>query len=385
MKKLIALLLCAVLPAALLAACNNDEPPERGAADDYENDYYEDYYDDYPWYHHHEGSSIFDAAFAAFAPDTVMITAGEYTVTWGELFFHLHNMLAHFATPYGIVIDLTEEMEGIGMTYADFVKEEIAQNAMFFKAIEYGAALSGVTLTDDDFEWLQNEIQNFMTFRGFEEHEAFLTSLWEDMGFYSVELFEYVMLTSSMVDSLAEVLQHNLSDEEVSEYAAANGYLMAKHILRMRDGEGDALAESEDILRRLRAYDGDDFTAFFTEMMFEYSEDTGSFASPGGYLFQFVDMVPEFSFGTVELEIGGLSDVIASQFGYHIILRMPIDYDAIPITFLMHGGPTLRGLASSLNFENLIFEWMDALNPQFTAAFESLNLAELFAFDEDDW
>src|SRR5690606_29530096 len=63
--------------------------------------------------------------------------------------------------------------------------------------------------------------------------------------------------------------------------------------------------------------------ANFEELAQEHSDDPGS-AANGGSLGRFSrgQMVPEFSDAAFSLEIDGISDVVESPFGYHIIKRL---------------------------------------------------------------
>jgi hypothetical protein len=78
--------------------------------------------------------------------------------------------------------------------------------------------------------------------------------------------------------------------------------------------------EAAELANQLReqAVSGTDFTVLAEEN----SDDPGS-AAQGGSLGQFsrAEMVPEFSNAAFVLEIGGVSEVVESPFGFHIIQR----------------------------------------------------------------
>jgi len=69
----------------------------------------------------------------------------------------------------------------------------------------------------------------------------------------------------------------------------------------------------EELLQRARA--GEDFTA----LVKQYSEDPGSKDRGGEYVFARGQMVPEFEVAAWSLQPGQISDVVTTQFGYHII------------------------------------------------------------------
>ena len=150
------------------------------------------------------------------------------------------------------------------------------------------------------------------------------------------------------------------------------------HILRLRgeDDTGEARAEAEAILAQLHAYVGDDFTGYFHTLMHEQSEDLGGLMGhPDGYLFMQGQMVPEFYEGTRALELGGLSGVIETSFGYHIIHRLPVNYDAVPFNLTA----TVRHMVAQELFDIALRDWIDNMETTFSEAWERLDIAELFS------
>jgi peptidyl-prolyl cis-trans isomerase D len=94
----------------------------------------------------------------------------------------------------------------------------------------------------------------------------------------------------------------------------------ASHILFRLDQDADKETEAavkqkaEDVLQKLRA------GADFAEMAKEYSEDPGS-AKNGGDLGFFTKgrLVPEFEEAAFAMKVGEVSDLVRTQYGYHII------------------------------------------------------------------
>jgi peptidyl-prolyl cis-trans isomerase D len=91
----------------------------------------------------------------------------------------------------------------------------------------------------------------------------------------------------------------------------------ASHILLLVEDpaqEAEIRQRAEELLRQIRA------GADFARMAREHSQDTGS-AANGGYLgpFQRGQMVPEFEDAAFSLEPGKVSDLVKTQYGFHII------------------------------------------------------------------
>ena len=398
MKKYIATLLCAAMLLALVVGCGgvsdppetyypemgepligvevfpDDEEPENGNDFEHENDSEPD----------HECFVIdFLGAFYYFAPETVMMTIGDITVTWEELFFGLHIAVMTILEQLGEITDWYQVFAD-DMTLAEAALSMGQGHILRFKSIDYGAALLGVTLSEQDLNFIQMQIEAFTEQFGGEDE--FMEFLWFDSGVRSESMFEYILQTSLLIDVIREAIfglgGELLTDEMADEFFSErdDGFMMAKHILiQFGDDPEDATQRADEIWGRLNAYTGDDIELYFDELMFEYSEDPGLASFPQGYLFQFFDMVPEFSQGTYELEIGQFSEPIETVHGYHIIFRVPLDFDQIPFSFMHMGrNETLRGFAAMNLFSEMLGNWYDALEPVFSDEFNSIVISEIF-------
>ena len=127
------------------------------------------------------------------------------------------------------------------------------------------------------------------------------------------------------MESAAADEKMTVTDEEVKDFYDKNiqrftkpEQVRASHILIMtkdKDEAGKAAAKAkiDDILKQ--AKEGADFAVLAKE----HSEDPGSKDKGGEYTFGRGRMVPEFEKAAFSLEVGGISDVVETQYGYHII------------------------------------------------------------------
>ena len=157
-------------------------------------------------------------------------------------------------------------------------------------------------------------------------------------------LYETQYLYSDLQDKLyaaggpLEVTDADVQAYIDQHYGAENGSYSAKHILlKTVDDAGDALpedeiaqkkAQAEDLLSQLRS--SDDPQTLFDQLMAEYNEDTGEPSE--GYTFGPGEMVDEFYEGTAALEEYEISDLVESQFGCHIIMRLPSEIPTVEET-----------------------------------------------------
>ena len=125
--------------------------------------------------------------------------------------------------------------------------------------------------------------------------------------------------------------------------------LSAAHILIMHEGsqrrpEGvtrtrdEALALAQTVARQAQA-PGADFAALARE----YSN--GPSAPDGGDLGVFPAnmMIPKFSAALLEMEIGDVSDPVETEFGFHIILRKPVQKASARHILVMYAGSERAG------------------------------------------
>ncbi len=141
----------------------------------------------------------------------------------------------------------------------------------------------------------------------------------EDFGV----LLEKSYLTQKLWDKL-KTTGPQPTDEEIKAYYQ-NNIIRAKHILMSKvnedgtekDEAGKAAAkkQAEDLLVKLKG------GANFNKLMLELSEDPGTKTNPDGYTFGKGEMVPAFETAAFALKVGELSEIVETDFGYHIIRR----------------------------------------------------------------
>lgn len=145
------------------------------------------------------------------------------------------------------------------------------------------------------------------------------------------------------------------SDEQMAQYFSDN-YLQAKHVLLQNTSvDGQALSDAELAQKKALAEEiakkaaaGEDFDALIAQ----YNEDPGMDSTPAGYIFTAGEMVEAFYDGTRALKENEVSGVVESQFGYHIIKRLPLDMSKMDT----YRDAMITG-ASGKDFSTLLQEW----------------------------
>lgn len=333
-------------------------------------------------------------AYASIDPKTVMLTINGKDVAWEELFYYISSVIDAIQSQ-GVQITDWSAVYQDEITYKDFVLENAEKLALQNAAIEYGAQQLKVTLTDKNKADAQAYWDTQVSSAGSEE--AFLSKL--KSSYLTKDLFTHLVnlnyLNNDCFTKLYGDKGSKLSDKDVAESIAEDGYVMAKHILMQtikkdEAGQDTPMSDTEkatvykkmqDILSKLKAYKGKDLNAYFDSLMKQYSEDPGVQQFPDGYLFQNGDMYSEFYNAATALDIGQFSDdLVETQAGYHIIFRIPINYNVAPTSiYKNYGNYSLREVTASKMFDAIVNEWLNSLDITYADTYKSLDFNKMFA------
>jgi len=351
-------------------------------------------------------------AYEKYSPDDVVMTIDGSDVAWKEYFYWVKYMASDIEQYTGPVDDWNDTLdfgaaEGDEVTNAEFLKESAEGQVQQFRVLAAKAEELGVALDDEDKEMLQQEWETQVETLGEGDEEKFMKE-----EFLDRELFDSIMgvplLFTKVYEKMFGENGEKVSDEEAISYAVDNGFLKAKHILLQTDyaeeesadetdepdvsespeeqeakkAELDAKQEAyaaeqhalaEAVLAQINA--AEDKQAKFEELLTEYNQDPGMESSPEGYTFAEGTMVTEFYEGTKALEEGEISDIIQSDFGYHIIMRLPVTADS---ELMVRGQNVPAKYFASESMMNSNFEaWMDESKVEYTDKFKDLDLAEV--------
>lgn len=231
-------------------------------------------------------------------------------------------------------IQWDEEQDGL--TFLNYVKESARDMAKLYQVVAEQAAANGVTLSEQDQATFESQVAATIAQSG--GAEGYVRALQEVCR--SDEGLRRMFSTSYLFAALQEKLfpAEEPTDEALTAWCDEQGKMQVKHILiKTVDDQGQDLAEEEQaaakakadgLLEQLRA--AGDVETLFDQLMNENSEDgrdpnTGALYAPDGYFFGAGEMVQEFEAASKALAVGEFSDPVKTSYGYHIILRLPVD------------------------------------------------------------
>lgn len=375
MKRTVCLALCAAIMLSL-AACGaagggEDGPAASEAAQGVS----------YDW----------DGAYGRYAPDAVVMTVNGEEVYWEEYFYWLYNEYAQYAA--GMALDAAvpgyEEI-----SVGEYVASSAANYCVQYSLVNQMAEEYGVELTGGDLDMLEaqlaGDIEEYVGEGGTaEELYGYLAGL-----FVTPELYEYVNSTLLLFPRIFITLYGEngeaVTDEEALKFAGHYGFMTVKHILfACKTGDAGELSDAEraemeqkrelagDVLAELQAAPESGLEELFDKLMHRYSEDPGLDQYPDGYCFEPGSVVEEFAEASQALEVGGLSGVVESANGFHIILREPVR----PDDGVLLGSSevyTLRGACAVMSFNARFDEYAAGAEVAYAAGFEGFDAASLF-------
>ena len=291
--------------------------------------------------------------------------------------FWLGRECENLESAYGIDVEASWDMKIDGeQTLRDFVREDVLELLRQELVLENLAAEYGVEISGEDAAALAERRASYIEQHGEEGYRAELYKMGvSEEGYERLSRTDY--LYSALYETYLTPGSALYADEDVLRaYAVSEGWITADHILLMtvdpatygpldEEAAAQKRARAEELLARLR--ESGNPIALFQELADEYSEDSGRAVYPEGYTFTHGTMVEEFDAAAHALAEGELSGIVESQFGYHIILRKPLDV-----------GEAVEAVRGEY-FDVLFLSAFQNAEPELTPAAARLDEAALYA------
>ena len=335
--------------------------------------------------------------------DTVMTVDGV-DVSFDEYMYYLNTAASTLISYYQASTGGGVDWDGVCIydktkTNAEWCINEALYNAAQGCVIMSKGKSMNALPTDEQLKSLEDNISTIR--KNYEESDdpdaAFADAL-NGQGF-TLESFKAVnkinFTLGNIFTSLYGENGEKLSEEKLQTYIEENGYMTSAHILfRTKEdvkgengqttqeelsdsAKAEKKAQAEKLCKELKAIKDDtQRKEKFFEYMKEYSEDPGKESFPNGYCFTEGTMVEEYTDTTKELKNYEVSDVVESDFGYHIIMRLPTVSSDVDTA--NQYGYTLGQMASSYDFDEEMKTWDVTDKAKFNSGYKSFDFTQFF-------
>ena len=335
--------------------------------------------------------------------DTVMTVDGV-DVSFDEYMYYLNSAASTLVSYYQSSTGGGVDWNGVCIYDKTKTNAEWCINEALYNAAQGAVILSkGKSMdclpTDEQLSKLDENIASIKkNYEDKEDPDQAFTDALNGQGF-TLESFKTLSkinyTLSNMFASLYGEEGDKISDEKLKAYIDENGFMTSAHILlrTKEDVKGDdgkttekelsdskkaeKKATAEKLCEELKAIKDDTARKEkFFEYMKEYSEDPGKESYPNGYCFTDGAMVEEYTNATKELENYEVSDVVESDFGYHIIMRLPTTASDVDIS--NQYGYTLGQMASSYDFDDEMKTWDVTSKAKFNSKYKDFDFTQFF-------
>ena len=328
--------------------------------------------------------------------DEIVASMGDRDITWREYFYWLFvqanqidNYLAQMSAYYGMEADwnamATEDLSIAELTIenAEFMVSQV-------QAVEDFAEANGIELTEEDNAAIAEQLAADMASMLGEDadeaafNEHLLTAHLDRDMYDRLNRAEY--LTRRSFSQLYGDQGELVSETDAVAYLEANNYINANHILfmTMDSSTGAALDESvkaeklekaKALAAELKAIEDEaELVERFNALKTELCEDTGKVNFPNGYTFTPGTMVAEFEDACLALDNYKVSDVVETAYGYHVIIKLPLQGDA---AVLSSDGSSSTGclLFANTDFTEKMNDAVEARALEYAEGFEYIDLS----------
>ena len=318
-------------------------------------------------------------AVSGIAGDETVVRLGEIEISASHYLYWLQRVINDYLAQFGGQMTTlpwdTEMVEG--QTFGQFMQDQALELATLHALLRQMAQEENLTPDPAVAADVESQYVNMIMQAG-DNEERVIHALWGNL--LSKELITWISENSDLSSQLRELYfgensGHYPTDAEVNAYLEESGQYRAKHILlatidldTREPLDEEAVAQkkalADDLLSQLRT--AQEPIVLFDQLMNEYSEDSGLAANPDGYTTRKGKMVAPFENAALALKSGEISDVVESDFGYHIILRLPMDPD------------DFRAECISSLMNDKIDQERERLGVEKTAAITELNVGEFW-------
>ena len=256
---------------------------------------------------------------------TPIATVNGEDISVGYFNFMLSQVEAYAMQSFNCTADEIKRIwnSTLGSTsFGEYMASTTLEQCVYTRANAIKAKNRGIKLSSSDKNVIKANIKKIADAYGdvFEQYMKKMGTTPEAIE----QFYEDNIYAEKYYDVLFDDAQ--MSEKESKKYLDTN-YIRAKHILFSTVDANTNQPLSAEKIASKKALAESTLTKIksghnFDNLVKELGEDPGAAQNPNGYLFTKGDMVKEFENAAYALSIDGVSEIVESQYGYHIIKRV---------------------------------------------------------------
>ena len=252
----------------------------------------------------------------------VVMTLDGYDITYSEYRYYYMNYVKQFANYFGADFNTSDEYKE---DFDKYVSEAVKMNGL----VANTAAAKGLSLSQEEFDNNVSDVYDQIMEQFGDDALTILDETYAITPYYMMMNESIYNLYNKIYESFYGVGGEKFEDikKQTLDYYNENGYMRAKHVLIQfpSNDDGSDLTDEQKAETRKKAEEvlekaknGEDFD----KLIEEYNEDPGMSTYTAGYYFGEGEMVEPFENATKALEENGISELVETTYGYHIIKNL---------------------------------------------------------------
>lgn len=252
----------------------------------------------------------------------VILSVEDESITAKEFRYYVY--MAAVETAYSIDSNSVNNLlsfdwkqkDADGKPLSDVIIQKALDSALNDSLLIAKAKKNGFEISNEELKNNNQAIDNAIAQNG---EESFLLSA-NSIGITDVDSYKNLANRMMMLENSEKEITDNIQkyideDVELSKWKS-DEKVTAQHVLISNESDkfSDPEATANEVLAKAKAGEN------FATLIEEYNEDPG--ATEAGYTFGRGEMVKEFEEASYSLECGEISDVVKTEYGYHIIRRV---------------------------------------------------------------
>ncbi len=233
------------------------------------------------------------------------------------------------------------------------LKDDVLYSVSQVYAIEAAAAENGVILSDEAKADTESLVQSYLDAYGEEEFGKML-----EQSYFTLDLFKRI---SNVIALESELYQYVVENDKLGKEAEVKATLNSDEYIRVMHILYADEETAKGVLEEAKNATDEEFYE-----LAQKAEDPGMLGNTEGYCFTYGMMVEPFEKASFELEVGETSDLIKSDYGYHIIRRLEKSEEYINENY--------EALATTM-LQTEFYEYIDTFAKKFV---EEVKLTELY-------